>query len=147
MSLKLRARSSFWIIVAQQGGWWIWATVLVTRFRQTLLTYDWADAGFGAAFGVFVFLTIGFQINYLFLLVLGCRWLHRLIFRRYFIIHNLAKDEAEIIRFAALLRGTESAWYVSSCAALTAGTDLTAGRRLVMASRVSPYLLKSEECI
>lgn len=33
---------------------------------------------------------------------------------RYFIIHNLAETEAEIIRFAALLRGTESAWQAVS---------------------------------
>lgn len=29
---------------------------------------------------------------------------------RYFFIHNLSRDEPEIIRYAALLRGTESAW-------------------------------------
>lgn len=34
--------------------------------------------------------------------------------RRYFIITNLAKDEPEIIRYAALLRGTESAWQALS---------------------------------
>ena len=33
---------------------------------------------------------------------------------RYFVIHNLAENEAEIIRFAALLRGTESAWQAVS---------------------------------
>ena len=33
---------------------------------------------------------------------------------RYFIIHNLAKDDADIIRYAALLRGTESAWQALS---------------------------------
>ncbi|KAK0610147.1 major facilitator superfamily domain-containing protein [Bombardia bombarda] len=99
VSLKVRARSSFWTIVTLQGAWWTWATVLVARFQHTRPTFDWETPGFGAAFGVFIFLTIGFQINYLFL---------------YFIIHNLAKDEAEVIRFAALLRGTESAWQAVS---------------------------------
>lgn len=33
---------------------------------------------------------------------------------RYFVIHNLAQDEAEVIRYAALLRGTESAWQAVS---------------------------------
>lgn len=33
---------------------------------------------------------------------------------RYFFINNLAKDEAEVIRYAALLRGTESAWQAIS---------------------------------
>ncbi|KAK4031772.1 major facilitator superfamily domain-containing protein [Parachaetomium inaequale] len=93
--LKTRARTSFWVIVALQGIWWIWATVLVTRFRQTKPTYDWASSHFGEAFGVFIFLTSGFQINFLYV---------------YFIIHNMAQDETEVIRYSALLRGTESAW-------------------------------------
>ncbi|OIW24554.1 MFS general substrate transporter [Coniochaeta ligniaria NRRL 30616] len=97
--LKTRARSSFWAIATLQGGWWIWATVLVSRFRNTLPTYDWSSDHFGSAFGVFLFLVIGFQINYLFL---------------YFIIHNLAEDEPDVIRYAALLRGTESAWQALS---------------------------------
>ncbi|KAL2162498.1 hypothetical protein VTH06DRAFT_7412 [Thermothelomyces fergusii] len=99
ISLRTRARSSFAVLVVFQGAWWTWATVLVTRFRHTRPTYDWSDRGFGAAFAVFVFLTMGFQLNYLFL---------------YFIIHNLARDEAEVIRYAALLRGTESAWQALS---------------------------------
>lgn len=67
VSLKTRARSSFWTIVILQGGWWIWATILVTRFRNTHPTYDWASDHFGSAFAVFLFLVIGFQMNYLFL--------------------------------------------------------------------------------
>lgn len=55
------------MIVTLQGAFWIWATVIVTVFTRTKPTYDWADAGFGKGFGVFVFLTIGFQLNYLFL--------------------------------------------------------------------------------
>lgn len=42
---------------------------------------------------------MGFQLNYLFL---------------YFIISNLATDPQEVIRYAALLRGTESAWQAVS---------------------------------
>lgn len=33
---------------------------------------------------------------------------------RYFIIHNLADGQEEIIRYSALLRGTESAWQAVS---------------------------------
>ncbi|KAF5384052.1 hypothetical protein D9757_006962 [Collybiopsis confluens] len=95
LSLRLRARATFWVIAVCQGAWWLWAVVLATRFRSTKPTYDWASPGFGSAFGVYVFLTIGFQVNYLFL---------------YFIITNLSKTEEEVIRNAALLRGTESAW-------------------------------------
>lgn len=82
-----------------QGAWWIWATVLVTDFRRSHPTYDWVSDGFGRAFAVFVFLAVGFQLNYLFL---------------YFIIGNLATSEPEVIRYAALLRGTESAWQAVS---------------------------------
>ncbi|GME49719.1 major facilitator superfamily transporter [Neofusicoccum parvum] len=67
VSLKTRSRSTFWILVILQGAWWTWATVLVARFRHTRPTYDWVDSFFGAAFAVYIFLTIGFQLNYLFL--------------------------------------------------------------------------------
>ncbi|ORY14518.1 hypothetical protein BCR34DRAFT_646046 [Clohesyomyces aquaticus] len=99
IALRIRARSSFWLIVVLQGAWWTWATILVTKFRHTQPTYDWSSQGFGHSFGVFVLLTAGFQINYLFL---------------YFFITNLAQSEEEIIRYAALLRGTESAWQALS---------------------------------
>jgi hypothetical protein len=66
-SLKTRARGAFWTIVVLQGAWWIWATVNVTRFQDSFPTYDWADPGFGAAFAVFLFLRIGFQLHYMIL--------------------------------------------------------------------------------
>ncbi|KUI64318.1 UNC93-like protein 2 [Cytospora mali] len=98
--LRRRVRLGFAVIVILQGAWWTWATVMVTRFSKTHPTYDWVDADFGQGFGVFVFLTVGFQLNYLFL---------------YFIIQNLAgTDESQVIRYAALLRGTESAWQALS---------------------------------
>ncbi|KAF5383982.1 hypothetical protein D9757_006953 [Collybiopsis confluens] len=97
-SLKLRARATFWTIAVCQAGWWIWAVVLATRFRSIQPTYDWSSPGFGTAFGVYIFLTIGFQSNYLFL---------------YFIVTHLSNTE-EVIRNAALLRGVESAWQAVS---------------------------------
>ncbi|EUC42020.1 hypothetical protein COCMIDRAFT_29291 [Bipolaris oryzae ATCC 44560] len=99
IALRIRARTSFAVIATLQGAWWIWATVLVTEFRDSRPTYDWVSDGFGRSFTVFIFLTIGFQINYLFL---------------YFVIGNLAENEEEVIRYAALLRGTESAWQAVS---------------------------------
>lgn len=71
----------------------------MTEFRDTRPTYDWVSPGFGRAFAVFIFLTAGFQMNYLFL---------------YFFVSNLAKNEPEVIRYAALLRGSESAWQAVS---------------------------------
>ncbi|EFQ94113.1 hypothetical protein PTT_08303 [Pyrenophora teres f. teres 0-1] len=99
VALRTRARTSFFIIAITQGAWWLWATILVTQFRDSRPTYDWASHGFGRAFAVFIFLTVGFQLNYLFL---------------YFVIGNLAEDEEQVIRYAALLRGTESAWQAVS---------------------------------
>lgn len=37
---------------------------------------------------------------------------------RYFVVGNLAKTEAEVIRIAGLLRGTESAWQAISVSEL-----------------------------
>jgi hypothetical protein len=65
--LKRRARLAFAVIVLLQGAWWIWATVMVTKFSLTHPIYDWSDPGFGQGFGVFIFLTVGFQLNYLYL--------------------------------------------------------------------------------
>lgn len=65
--LKTRARWGFGVIVTLQGAWWLWATVIVTEYTRTQPTYDWSDPGFGRGFALFIFLTIGFQLNYLFL--------------------------------------------------------------------------------
>ena len=67
LTLKTRARGSFYIVLGLQGAWWIWATILVTEFRKTKPVYDWVDAGFGRAFALFLFWVAGFQVNYLYL--------------------------------------------------------------------------------
>lgn len=77
-----------------QGAWWIYGTVLVTDYNRTSPTYDWVDAGFGRGFTWFLLMVMSFQVNYMFL---------------YHIIGGIAQDDAEIIRYAGLLRGTESA--------------------------------------
>ena len=41
--------------------------MLVTRFKVEKPVHDWNSPGFGSAFGVYIMLTIGFQVNYLFL--------------------------------------------------------------------------------
>lgn len=67
LKLHVRARWAFFTILGLQGGWWIWATVLVTEFHKTQPTYDWVDPGFGRGFALFLFMIIGFQIQYMFL--------------------------------------------------------------------------------
>lgn len=94
LAARLRSRWAFIIIVTLQGAWWIWGTIIVTEFRRTRPTYDWVDPGFGKGFAWFLVMVLGFQLNYMYL---------------YFVMANLAESEAEIIRYAGLLRGTESA--------------------------------------
>ncbi|KAL1957862.1 hypothetical protein VTO42DRAFT_5427 [Malbranchea cinnamomea] len=94
ISLKWRTRGAFLAILSMQGAWWIWGTVLVTEFRKTQPSYDWVDPGFGRGFALFLFWTIGFQLNYMYL---------------YFLVSNIAETQEEVVRIAGLLRGTESA--------------------------------------
>jgi MFS family permease len=67
ISVKRRARGAFVVILTLQGAWWVWSTVLVTRYNREKPTYDWNDAGFGSGFALFLFWVAGFQINYMFL--------------------------------------------------------------------------------
>ncbi|CAG7559762.1 unnamed protein product [Fusarium equiseti] len=99
ITLKKRARWAYAVIMTLQGGWWIWLTVNVTKFNREGALYDWSDPGFGAAFGVFVFLVTGFQLNYNF---------------AFFIIGEISTSPQETVRLSALLRGTESAWQALS---------------------------------
>ena len=99
VSLNKRSRFAFITIMTLQGAWWIWATVNVTKFHKDLPNYDWADQGFGSAFGVFIFLVSGFQLNYNF---------------AFFIIGQISTSPQETIRLAALIRATESGWQALS---------------------------------
>ncbi|EKJ71480.1 hypothetical protein FPSE_08350 [Fusarium pseudograminearum CS3096] len=99
ISLKKRAGWAYMVIMTLQGGWWIWLTINVTKFNRQGALYDWADPGFGAAFGVFVFLVTGFQLNYNF---------------AFFVIGEISTSSQETVRLSALLRATESAWQALS---------------------------------
>ena len=67
LKLRTRTRWAFFTILGLQGGWWIRATVLVTEFHKTQPTYDWVNTGFGQGFALFLFMVIGFQIQYMYL--------------------------------------------------------------------------------
>ncbi|KAK7415447.1 hypothetical protein QQX98_005898 [Neonectria punicea] len=99
VALKKRARWAFAVIMTLQGAWWIWLTINVTEFRKAQPVYDWNDPGFGRAFGVFVFLVSGFQLNYNF---------------AFFLIGQISKSPQETVRLSALLRATESGWQALS---------------------------------
>ena len=66
LTLKTRARTSFFTVLGLQGIWWIWATILVTDFNKSKPTFDWVDPGFGKSFALFLFWVAGFQVNYLY---------------------------------------------------------------------------------
>ncbi|GAB1195486.1 hypothetical protein APSETT444_004745 [Aspergillus pseudonomiae] len=110
ISLKTRTRSAFVTILTLQGAWWVWGTIIVTEFNKSQPSYDWADAGFGRGFALYLFWIVGFQLNYMFL---------------YFLIGNLAHDEEEVIRISGLLRGTESAAQAVSALIMNDSTVLT----------------------
>ncbi|KPM39226.1 hypothetical protein AK830_g7353 [Neonectria ditissima] len=99
IALKKRARWAFAVIMTLQGAWWIWLTINVTEFKRTQPVYDWNDPGFGRAFGVFVFLVSGFQLNYNF---------------AFFLIGQISRTPQETVRLSALLRATESGWQALS---------------------------------
>ncbi|KAF2765581.1 MFS general substrate transporter [Teratosphaeria nubilosa] len=94
LSARFRGRWSFIVILSLQGVWWLWGTVLVAEYRRTRPMMDWLDPGFGRGFSLFLFWVLGFQLNYMYL---------------YFVTQALAKNDAEIVRLAGLLRAVESA--------------------------------------
>lgn len=69
VSLKMRTRAAFFLVVGWQGMCWTWASVLTTEFDKTNPVYDWLDPGFGKAFALFLFWVAGFQLNYMYLYV------------------------------------------------------------------------------
>lgn len=91
-SERVRGRGAYLTVL--QCAWWIWGTIIVTDFHRTQPIFDWTSSGFGKGFAWFFFMVMSFQMNYMYL---------------YIIMGHLAKSDAEIIRLAGLLRGTESA--------------------------------------
>lgn len=94
ISLKTRARGAFLVLMVTAGGWWTWSTILTARFSHTQPTFDWSTPGFSSAFALFLLLVLSFQLHYLYL---------------YFVVGHLACTPEDVVRLAALLRGTESA--------------------------------------
>ncbi|PYH98116.1 DUF895 domain membrane protein [Aspergillus ellipticus CBS 707.79] len=93
--LQARSRGAFFVVLGLQGGWWAWATVVTTGYRDSWTeAIDWMDEGFARGFVLYMVWVVGFQLNYLFL---------------YFVVGNLATDEEEVVRVSGLLRGVESA--------------------------------------
>lgn len=90
---KTKKRTVFMILVVSQAGIWVWSTINSQDYQDKPI-FDWKSPGFGRAFGVYIFLAIGFQLNYLY-----C----------FHLIGDFATKPAQIIRLASLIRGNESA--------------------------------------
>ena len=67
LSEKLRGRWSFITLATIQGAWWVWGTVIVTKYRTTQPTFDWVSPGFGSGFAWFLLMVMSFQMNYMYL--------------------------------------------------------------------------------
>lgn len=95
-SVNSRAKWSFGVIYTLQAAWWAWAIYIMNHYHNTTPkpTLDWADAGFGKGFGVYIFLQIGFNLAYEL---------------TYWLIANITDDPTELIRLASIVRGVESA--------------------------------------
>jgi len=62
-----RGKWCFFILMALQGAWWTWGTIIVTQFHREQPVYDWTTPGFGKGFAWFFFMVMSFQMNYMFL--------------------------------------------------------------------------------
>lgn len=54
LSVRLRSRAAFAVIMTLQGAWWIWGTVIVTDYHKSRPVFDWDDSGFGRGFAWFL---------------------------------------------------------------------------------------------
>jgi hypothetical protein len=94
-SRKVRAVSTFALIVALNSATWIWAVIIQNEYRHTHPTLDWSDqSSFGRGFGLYMFerLSLGIVENYI-----------------YWCISNLSDSPGDQIRYSSLLRGIETA--------------------------------------
>ncbi|GAC98435.1 hypothetical protein PHSY_006029 [Pseudozyma hubeiensis SY62] len=95
-TVNTRAKYAFLFIYSIQAAWWAWAIYIMNKYHNTTPkpTFDWTTPGYGAGFGVYIFLQIGFNVMYEL---------------NYWIIGNISDDPAEIIRLASIVRAVESA--------------------------------------
>lgn len=93
-SRKVRALTTFGVLVVFNSATWIWTVVIQNEYRHTHPMLDWADAGFGRGFGVYMFERISttFVENFI-----------------YWAIANLSDSPGDQIRYSSLLRGIETA--------------------------------------
>jgi len=94
-SRKVRAITTYSLIVALNSATWIWAVIIQNEYRHTLPLLDWANqSAFGRGFGLYMFERISLSMveNYI-----------------YWCISNLSDSPGDQIRYSSLLRGIETA--------------------------------------
>lgn len=117
-SMNARGKWAFIVIYALQGGYWIWAIYIMNEFHYTKPTLDWTSDGYGRAFGVYIFLQIGFNTMYNL---------------TYWIVGSLQDDPTEVVRLASIVRGIESAGQCVSYGVNSTGFRLDAVAGINMA--------------
>lgn len=96
-SINTRGKSAFLLTYALQGGWWIFALVIMNKLHKSppAEPFDWSDQGpFARHFALYIFLQIGFNMMYEY---------------TYWIVSSINNDSGEITRLASIVRGVESA--------------------------------------
>lgn len=91
---KTKKRGVFCFLAFMQLGVWVWSTINTHQYDKTNPVFDWDSSGFGRAFALYLFMAMNFQMCYIF---------------GFAAIGDFARTPAEIIRLAALTRGSESA--------------------------------------
>jgi hypothetical protein len=88
---------------------------LQSQFKRQETLLDWSDSGFGRGFALYLFIVVGFQLNYMYLYFLvGNRELPVSDPFEYGVAYTtglilVVQKPVDIIRIAGLLRTTESA--------------------------------------
>ena len=88
---------------------------LQSQFKRQETLLDWSDSGFGRGFALYLFIVVGFQLNYMYLYFLvGNRELPFSYPFEYGVVYIMGlilvvQKPVDIIRIAGLLRATESA--------------------------------------
>ncbi|PWY97820.1 hypothetical protein BCV70DRAFT_228386 [Testicularia cyperi] len=95
-SMNTRAKSAFIFIYTLSTGVWIWAIYIMHEYHNTVPKplFDWTSDGYGRGFALYIFLQIVFNTMYEL---------------NYWVVGAITDDPNEMVRYAAVIRGVESA--------------------------------------
>lgn len=97
ISINRRSKWAFAAVYGMQGGWWIFAIVLMRRLHDNPPErgFDWSNqSGFSVHFALYIMLQLGFNLMYEL---------------TYWTVAGINDDGGETVRLASIVRGVESA--------------------------------------